>query len=450
VEAVAELLSLVRVYWERDSEELENKLAVEQEHGARSGDTERDDDDASGDDWFRRRGTRDVQGGRDSEQTSRYPSFLGLPPNASDVERAARDQIEMHDANDNLVGWLAGPPMLALVRAIIDLSERTPFRVSIDEFGPAQTKEDLIRYFLARFGYIEDRHPPQGIKTIREMFRAAKNDLLTHRDDVHVVIGSGALIGRAIESTLQVLVMFYGQYLMPDIFAERVSRREELTGEPAERKAWWSRVSLEVAPTSKWAIGAYVEKGNTYIAALIAILEALEDRLVSQDEARFEFVTRFGRDGILPASALAEKSTKPRQSSRFIDLLNQIKDLRNTFDHGLNRFERPEAIPPMSEVLHQADELIGLSSILFEEGYRQRLFPEVLLIRRICQNIRRKWQVYAINEGNNEVLFSVSDVDVELLLPDCEVFCWPPDHVSTSGSVPTPRVICRKYWRLQQ
>lgn len=439
-DAIAELLGLVRAYWERYSQEFEKKLADEQEAADQSGTAEEDDDDESS--------VRLLD--NDLEENSPYLSFLGLPQGASDVERSTRDQIAMHDADDTLIGWLAGVPLFVLVLAISEMKEHSSLGIDVHEFGTAQTKEDVIRVFLRRFGFVESRPAPQGIREIRKILIGAKDKVLEQRGDVGTVIGNGAVIGSLMESTLQILALFYGQHLMPNIFNDRVRRREDLTGDPAERKAWWSSVSADIAAASIWAVEAYLEKGNTYIAALIGILEAFENHLVSENEVRLDFVSKFGRNSVLPAIDPTENSKRLGQSGSrsFIDLLKEIKDLRNAFGHSLNQLESYQVIPPLPEVHRRVDKILQLSVSLFEEGYRQGLFPEVLLIRGISQNHRRKWQVQGINESNNVVLFPVSEDELGIFLPDCEVFCWPPDHVSSSGSVSKPKVMCRKYWRV--
>lgn len=365
--------------------------------------------------------------------------FVGGASAYANIEPLLRSEIERQDASGSLSRWLRSIPHR--------LFDQTAYDMGCIDIDRADTRDDAIRLFLAHFGYVEglDRKRPEGIWSAWETIEDAKRKLNEcTNDNIDSVIGHGARIARAIESTLQILILFYGQFSIPAVFREYVTRKESLVASKEALDEWWKECQSKLPTKQLKDVYTFLVQQRTQIELSLRVLKELEIQ-IHTEETRKLFVSSFARVSILPPFDPAKLS--PRTSSEhhgeFANQLEIIKDLRNRLVHSDPYVPEGTVNSDASQMLSLCRTLAEVSSFFFEAGKKHSLFPEVVLVRGKNQSIHRRWRVYATDERGNEFSFPLTKAQVNEFIPGNEMFCWWPESTSSGG----PCVAAVKLWR---
>ncbi len=369
-----------------------------------------------------------------------FESFIGVSFGSIAIEPLVRSEIDRRDTDGSLGRWLADIPAR--------LFDQVAYEMGCIEIDQAKTREEAVGRFLRHFGYVEetDRDPPEGIFAAHEIIEETKHMLSgCGPNDINLTIGHGTRIARAIESALQILVLFYGQFTIPNAFEDYLRQKRGLRQGSGKLAEWWKTVKSKIAPeTIRSDIHSFLIQHQTQMELSIRILKDLNEYVRSKPEFATRFYSIFERNTIFPAFDRGKLAAHIGQYDfgDFLDQLYEIKRLRNAIDHADRILQEGKVKPKPSEIYEKVKQLGEVSSYFIEAGKSHRLFPEVILVIGISQNIRRRWRVNAIDEKNNIISFPTSREKLDIFVPDCEILCWPQERL-LSG----PRVALIKLWR---
>ncbi len=355
-------------------------------------------------------------------------------------EPSVRRVIEQHDNKENLVSFLCGIPMWVFGQVACELG--------CFEVNSARTNEEQVRVFLKKFGYIdvEDRKPPEGILAAQKFAEIAASKLAEcTENDIGSVIGQGTAIGIAMESILRVLVLFYGQFVLPDIFSKFLKDQKKYKKNDGNSRDWWRSCLpyLEQVLVNQRDVRQFLIEEKTQMDLSIRILRPLNDYIPTDSDLAKKFSSTFERETIFPPLDTAKVSRRRKgEHKEFLAQLEEIKNLRNEIDHAERDLQEGRFIPDPAKVMRQVTDLSSAAAFFFEAGKAHRLFPEAILITTREQRIRRHWLIHAKDERNNPVSFRVGSTLKDTYLPDCEFFCWPPESIQSG-----PKVTLIKLWR---
>lgn len=348
-------------------------------------------------------------------------AFMGAASTSANIEPLLRSEIERQDTSGSLTRWLRGIPHRLFGRAAYDMG--------CTEIDRADTKEEAVNLFLAHFGYREGQFwkRPEGIWAAREITEDAKRKLEDcTQEEVDSVIGPGTRICKAIESTLQILVLFYGQFILPEGFSRYVARRQTLARDRNELEAWWGQyqAGLETGHL-KNAVHDFLVTYKTQIELSLRLLKELESA-AKREPALSHFALTFGRGSIFPlfdAARMSARTSVPT-NAEFIHQLEMIKELRNRTQHSDQYVPEDRVTPDPIDTLRKCQALAEASSFFFESGNKHGLFPEVVLVRGKSQNVHRRWRVYSTDERGDEFSFPIAKLKIGDFIPGNEMFCW--------------------------
>lgn len=382
----------------------------------------------------------DAQKENSPQPLTPFEAFLGTKMEPAEIEPLIRQAIDLHDAQESLVPWLK-----ALPRRLFDT---VAFELNCVKVDQAETREEAVKFFLKDFGYVDksDRDIPEGVRVARDIVEEAYRKFTDcAADDVSGMLGEGGAIGRAVENTLLILVAFYGQFLMPQVFEDFLRQQEELGGDRSKLEDWWNNTKPKIPLKDiRGHIRNFLVEEQTQMGLFIGILEALNNEIPNHAAWESKFRAAFGRNTIFPAYDASKLSARFNTDSgkEFLDQLKEIKDLRNAINHADKNLKRGKIKSDPVRVREIVQKIADAGIFFFESGGAHRLFPEVILVTNNHQNLRRKWSIKAIDERGNEVGFHISREKLELFVPDCELFCWPQESFSSG-----PKVTLIRLWR---
>jgi hypothetical protein len=295
---------------------------------------------------------------------------------------------------------------------------------------------------LKRYRYFEEDNDivaPQGIHILRSIIEQAKEKLASEEGkSIDTAMSQGTLIAEAIESTLQILVLFYGSYLLPTIFQEYIREQANLTESPSKVADWWKSTQSQIPRLiTQLDIYNFLIEHRTQMELSLRILNEFESYLLSESILSEQFYSRFGRHSIFPPlddEKLSRRIRKVYQES-FIKQLESIRALRNAINHSVQILRKHSVSHDPLDIFEKAKELSERSSFFFEAGRLHALFPKTILVTSLCQNLNRKWKVTAIDEKENLISFLIDPGEVIIFIPNCEIMCWPQEGRSNTPDI---------------
>jgi hypothetical protein len=354
-------------------------------------------------------------------------NFLGINIDSSEMEPTIRSEVERRENDGSLANWLTGIPNSLFYPAVSDMG--------CTEADYAPTKEEVAKLFLKHFGYFDetDRQPPQGIFTASEIIKEKAQELAEcSKEDLSTITGIGANFGQAVESVLQLMALFYGQYLRPDIFKEYLQRQTEFLENEEELKKWWNSIS------TKLGVKGFLLDHKTQMGYLVQILKELEVLISSSPDLLGSFRSKFKRESIFPPfdkTKLLPRIGSSTYAGEFLIQLDEIRELRNSIQHTNKPLLEHTVKQDPLKMFELVQELADRCDFFMEVCKSHRLFPDIILVIAIKQNIRRRWTVDAITERNDTISFSITKEMLDIFVPDCEIACWPPLTRSIMPSV---------------
>ncbi len=371
-----------------------------------------------------------------------FESYVGNALSPSNFEAQILNVIVQRDNDNQLIRFLSGLPTW--------IFGQIAYEMGCYDVNTARTPEDHARSFLRQFGYVDptDRKRPEGIFVAHELAEQAIRKLELpggNAENVSFVIEQGRTVAEAIESALQALVMFYGQFIMPDVFSTYLQRKGEFKNRKQDRKEWWRRCQpiIQKSQIKQEDIHKFLVDGNTALELTMRILKSLNDYVPAETNLATHFSSIFGRETIFPKIDNSQLPSRMQGThQQFSDLLESVKSLRNKLNHPLQLLDEGKVIRETAEVMKQVRDLVSRAVFFFDAGASHRLFPVAILATSREQNFRRQWLIRGIDEQHNQVIFRVYGKAKDKFLPDCEFFCWPPESIQSE-----PKITQIKLWR---
>lgn len=381
-----------------------------------------------------------MQTNKNEKENTPFDNFIGFKVDFDNIKPLIIGEVDYQEAQGSLRSWLEATPFRLFSAAAYELG-----CVEIDQ---AKTQEAAIKLFLKHFGYreVSNIELPEGVFTAIEDVRKAKETLDQGKeDDVEKVRGIGISFADAVESTLQVLALFYGQYLMPDVFGEYLQRQEELMQDDRARIDWWRRALQKVIPSvNQSQINLLLVKHRTQMELLIQLLKSLNEYVSSEPDILQSFHADFRRDTIFPVidGSKLPKNVIGVPQYDFLDQMTAIKDLRNQMNHAVQLLKDHKVRRQPQKIKELAQQLSFHSSFFLELGKVHKLFPKVLLITGKGQDINGKWKITALDEKGEAISFYASEEKQKAYVPRCDMYCWPAEDRFS-----TPSVALIAHWR---
>jgi hypothetical protein len=380
-----------------------------------------------GDELVTRRITTDP-----SKVWTKFDTWVGSLCDGYNLDSVVRQAVDQKEAENTLLDWLEQPPIRLLSSAAYELG--CP---GVDR---AKTQREVATAFLTHFGYQseESMAAPTGIASQEERIVEADNTLR----DVTVSEASAAeeqatRVGKAMEGTLQILVAFYGLYLFPEVFAD-YAKRPRGVHDDSEESVKLLRAALLNSPLKEVRadVERFLDKQWTQLELLARILAGFERQLISDPSLATTFGNDFGRGSIFPrvGHLVIDREGERDALQPMPEQLTRIKNLRNLILHSPHLLAGLTQDP--EEMLASAREMCRDCKRFFKSGRLLGLFPQMMLVKSVCQNVNKRWRVTAITEKCQEVSFHVPERSwLETYTPNCEVICWPADTASKRPAV---------------